>query len=432
MAAPIHTSAKPRSGVTVLVDRWPLLGQRRALVVYFCGIVALALVAIGLFALSTEFRWHDLLTFTALMACGAVCIEATRRLGMPAGVSRDLLSAWWLPAALLLPPVYALLAPIPLQILLQKRVRETVLYRRVFSSAAIGLAGCAASVLFHTVAGDLTALIAGDGATIAVAVGSAVLFTVLNTALIAVAAHTAAPDSRWREVLWNRESLLLDVVELCLGVIVAITCGLNPALLVLALPPVVLLQRSLLHAQLQAAARTDSKTGLLNAAAWQREADTEIVRARRTGETLALLIVDIDHFKRVNDTYGHLIGDQVLIGVAATIRSQLRDYDVVGRFGGEEFVVLLPRADVTEARRVAERLRSRIGRMAVPADDNLITVTISVGVAVMSMHGDDLIELLAAADLALYRAKELGRDRICLPATVVPPARRPGSEAAPS
>ncbi|MER5421567.1 GGDEF domain-containing protein [Streptosporangium roseum] len=432
MAAPIHTSVKPRGGVAAMANRWPLLGQRRALVVYLCGIVALDLAAIGFFAVSSDLRWSDLLTFAALMACGAVCIEATRRLGMPAGVSRDLLSAWWLPAALLLPPVYALLAPIPLQILLQKRVRETVVYRRVFSSAAIGLAGCAASVLFHTVVGDLGALTAGAGRPILVAVGCAVLFTVVNTALIAVAAHTAAPDSRWREVLWNRESLLLDVVELCLGVLVAITCGLNLALLVLALPPVVLLQRSLLHAQLQAAARTDPKTGLLNAAAWQREADTEIVRARRTGETLALLIVDIDHFKRVNDTYGHLIGDQVLVGVAATIRSQLRDYDVVGRFGGEEFVVLLPRADVTEARRVAERLRSRIGRMAVPADDNMITVTISVGVAVMSMHGDDLIELLAAADLALYRAKELGRDRICLPATVVPPARRPGSEAAPS
>ncbi|GHH66533.1 GGDEF domain-containing protein [Streptosporangium violaceochromogenes] len=431
MAAPSHTSAKSRENVTPLADRWPILGQRRPLVVYLCGIVALDLIAIGFFAAQSDFHWHDLLTFAALMACGAVCIEATRRLGMPAGISRDLLSAWWLPAAFLLPPVYALLAPIPLQILLQKRVRETVAYRRVFSSAAIGLAGCAASVLFHAVIGDLTLLTTGAVEPILLAVGCAVVFTVLNTALIAVAAHTAVPDSRWRDVLWNRESLLLDVVELCLGVLVAITCDLNLALLTLALPPVVLLQRSLLHAQLQAAARTDPKTGLLNAAAWQREADTEIVRARRTGETLALLIIDIDHFKRVNDTYGHLVGDQVLVGVTATIRGQLRDYDVVGRFGGEEFVVLLPRADVTEARRVAERLRTRIGRMAVPADDNMITVTISVGVAIMSMHGDDLIELLAAADLALYRAKELGRDRICLPATPVPPARRPGSEAAP-
>ncbi|MEV0588436.1 GGDEF domain-containing protein [Nonomuraea sp. NPDC050310] len=376
----------------------------------------------------TEFELPQLLTFTALMACGAVCIEATRRLGMPAGVSRDLLSAWWLPVALLLPPVYALFAPILLQVLLQWRVRATVIYRRVFSSAAIGLAGCTASVVFHHFVPDVAVLSRGTAGPILLAVGCAALFAVLNTGLIAVAAHTSDPDTRWRDVLWDRESALLDVVELCLGVLVAIACGINLALLILTLPPVVLLQRSLLHAQLQAAARTDPKTGLLNAAAWQREADTEIVRARRTGETLALLIVDIDHFKRVNDTYGHLVGDQVLAGVAATLRTQLRDYDVVGRFGGEEFVVLLPRADVAEARRVAERLRSRVGRMAIAADEALITVTISAGVAVMSLHGDDLIELLAAADLALYRAKELGRDRICLPA---PAQRPPTTEPAP-
>ncbi|MFC4062516.1 GGDEF domain-containing protein [Planomonospora corallina] len=433
MVAPSHTSVKPRDGVTTLAGRWPLLGQRRPLVVYLCGVVALAVAAIAFSATASVFRWSDTLAFAALMACGAVCIEATRRLGMPAGVARDLLSAWWLPVALLLPPVYALLAPIPLQILLQKRVRETVVYRRVFSSAAIGLSGCAASALFHLGVGDPAELSTGRAWPIAVAIGAAVLFTVLNTALIAVAAHMANPDSGWREVLWDRESLTLDVVELCLGVIVAITCGISLALLVLALPPVVLLQRSLLHAQLQAAARTDAKTGLLNAAAWQREADTEIVRARRTGDPLALLIIDIDHFKRVNDTYGHLIGDQVLVGVASTLRSQLRDYDVVGRFGGEEFVVLLPGADVTEARRVAERLRSRIGRMAIPVDGEMISVTISAGIAVMTVHGNDLIELLAVADLALYHAKELGRDRVYLPAASVPPTAPPsGQEAAPS
>lgn len=425
MAATSHTSVKSRDGVSTLAGRWPLLGQRRALVVYLIGIVILDVAAIAVFATSAEFSWSDLLMFGALMACGAVCIEATRRLGMPAGVSRDLLSAWWLPVALLLPPVYALFSPILLQVLLQLRVRATVLYRRVFSSAAIGLAGCTASVVFHRLVPDPAVLSRGGGAPILYAVACATLFALLNTALIAVAAHTADPDTRWRDVLWDRESVLLDVVELCLGVTVAIACGLNLALLVLALPPVVLLQRSLLHAQLQAAARTDPKTGLLNAAAWQREADTEIVRARRTGETLALLIIDIDHFKRVNDTHGHLVGDQVLVGVAATLRGQLRDYDVVGRFGGEEFVVLLPRADISEARRVAERLRHRIGRMAIPADDAMITITISAGVAIMSIHGDDLIELLAAADLALYRAKELGRDRICIPAVQPTPPPQP-------
>ncbi|MEV4476088.1 GGDEF domain-containing protein [Nonomuraea salmonea] len=421
MAVTSHASIKPRDGVSTLTDRWPLLGQRRPLVGYLCAIVALDLVAIVMLSAFTVFQWRDALTFAALMACGAVCIEATRRLGMPAGVSRDLLSAWWLPVALLLPPVYALFAPIVLQILLQVRVRATVLYRRVFSSAAIGLAGCTASLGFHWFVPDPSVLAQGSGAPIMFAVAAAALFAVLNIALIAIAAHTADPDMTWREVLWDRESVLLDIVELCLGVTVSIACGLNMALLLLALPPVVLLQRSLLHAQLQAAARTDAKTGLLNAAAWQREADTEIVRARRTGESLALLIIDIDHFKRVNDAHGHLVGDEVLVGVASMLRSQLRDYDVVGRFGGEEFVVLLPGADINEARRVAERLRVHISHMAVPVEDTLVKVTVSTGVALMSVHGDDLIDLLTAADLALYRAKELGRDRVCIPAVPPPP-----------
>lgn len=429
MAATSHASIGSRDGVSTLAGRWPLLGQRRPLVIYLCAIVALDLAAIMVFAVTTMFQWRDLLTFGALMACGAVCIEASRRLGMPAGVARDLLSAWWLPVALLLPPLYAIFAPIVLQALLQIRVRATVLYRRVFSAAAIGLAGCTASVTFHWLVEDPWVLSLGSGPPILCVVGAAVLFALLNIALIAIAAHTADPDIAWREVLWDRESVLLDVVELCLGVTVSICCGLNLALLILTLPPVVLLQRSLLHAQLQAAARTDAKTGLLNAAAWQREADTEIVRARRTGETLAVLIIDIDHFKRVNDAYGHLVGDQVLVGVASTMRGQLRDYDVVGRFGGEEFVVLLPGADMHEARQVAERLRTRIGHMAIPVDDALVRVTISAGVALMSVHGDDLIDLLAAADLALYRAKELGRDRVCIPVVQSPPPRSlPGDD----
>ncbi|GLW10806.1 GGDEF domain-containing protein [Microtetraspora sp. NBRC 13810] len=424
-----HISVKPRNGASALAARWPLLAQRRPLIAYLCGMVALHAVLLAVFAVSTPFRWGDVFTFTALTVCGAVCIEATRRLGMPAGIARDMLSAWWLPTAFLLPPLYALLAPIPLQILLQKRVRETVLYRRVGSVAAIGLAGGTASMVFHLGVPDPAELTAGGVMAILLAVGGAVLFTVLNTSLIAVAAFMSEPDTRLRDVLWDRESALLDVVELCLGVLVAIACGINLALLVLALPPVVLLQRSLLHAQLQAAARTDPKTGLLNAAAWQREADTEIVRARRTGSALAVLIVDIDHFKRVNDRHGHLVGDQVLAGVAATLRSQLREYDVIGRFGGEEFVVLLPHTEVREARLIAERLRVRVGMMAIPADDVMISVTISAGVALMSLHGDDLIELLAAADLALYRAKELGRDQVCLPLTSAPPPPASAAEA---
>jgi diguanylate cyclase (GGDEF)-like protein len=394
------------------------------MIVYLLTVAAAYLALTVQQIATTPFRAQDVGTFVALTVCGAVCIEASRRLGIPAGVARDLLSAWWLPVALLLPPVYALLIPVPLQLLLQYRVRRAPPHRRVLVSSALGLAGAAASVLFHrSVPEPLNGAphwVVGDQSAILVAIGCAALFTVLNTAIVAVMAHASAPDGNWRDVLWNRESLLLDVVELCVGVLIAITCVISPGLLILALPPVVLLQRSLMHQQLQAAARTDAKTGLLNAGAWQREAETELSRAERTHEPLAVLLIDIDHFKKVNDTYGHLIGDQVLIGVAGTLCHQLRDYDVVGRFGGEEFVVLLPGADTVEACRVAERLRSRVRRLAVPAEEGTVTVTISVGVSLYRTHGQDLIELLASSDLALYRAKESGRDRVCLPA-----ARKP-------
>jgi diguanylate cyclase (GGDEF)-like protein len=281
------------------------------------------------------------------------------------------------------------------------------------------------------------------------ALGCAVLFNVLNTGMVAVAAHAAQPQAPWAEVLWDHESLLLDLTEICLGVLLAVSCAVSPLLLPVALTPVIVIQRSLMHQQLQAAARTDAKTGLLNATAWQREADTEIARALRRGSSLALILADVDHFKRVNDTYGHLAGDQVLRGLAAELRQQVRSSDVVGRFGGEEFVVLLPQADADEACKIAERLRHRASVMGMCTGGMAMEVTISIGIAVLGTHGRDLFELLTAADSALYRAKDQGRDQVRLyapgdtawprtcpeemtePAALIPPARDPGDFAAP-
>jgi len=410
--------------------RWPpLLGQPAPLVGYVVTVVASYLALTGWELHRTRPRTGELLLFAALLICGGLCIEATRRLGMPAGVSRDLLSAWWLPVALLLPPVYALIAPVPLNVLLQLRVRRTAIYRRVFSAAALGLAAAVASILFGRFglpAGSVrshTAWSASAGpqlwfsrpVTVLIAVSCAGLFSVLNAARVAIAAHASEPLIRWRDVLWDAEKLILDVTEVCAGVLVTIACSLSPLLLFMALPPVILLQRSLLHQQLRAAARTDAKTGLLNSVAWQREADTEIGRVLRTGESLAVLLVDIDHFKRVNDTHGHLVGDQVLAALAGALQQQVRESDVVGRFGGEEFVVLLPGADAVEAAKVAERLRERVGAMLTAVGDAEIAVTVSIGAAVLGQHGGDVRALLASADGALYQAKAAGRDRVCLP-----------------
>ena len=410
---------------------WPLLAMPLSLIVYVLTVLAADLALIGWELADTRWLTADLGLVAALLAAAVVCIEAIRRLGQPSGVSRDLLSAWWLPIALLLPPIYALLAPFIVGLALYARGRRaTPVYRRLFSSAALGLAGAATSISFHRIWPDATHVsLSGPPAwltrpeVVLTAVGCAVLFGVVNSAIVAVAAHLAEPDASLGSVLWDSESLLLDLTETCVGILVAITCALSPLLLLVALPPVILLQRSLMHQQLQAAARTDPKTGLLNAAAWQREADAEVSRALRSGGIgspagsngrLAMLLIDVDHFKRVNDNHGHLAGDEVLKSLATELRQQVRASDVVGRFGGEEFTVLLPRADATEALRIAERLRRSASTLSIFAGDVRIGVTISIGVAVLGLHGRDLFELLAATDLALYRAKDKGRNQVCL------------------
>ena len=175
----------------------------------------------------------------------------------------------------------------------------------------------------------------------AAAIVCAVVFGLLNAGLVAVAAWLVDPDARLSDMLWDRERMLLDLTETCVGILVTIACALSTLLLAVALPPVVLLQRSLLHSQLKAQARTDPKTGVLNAGAWQGEATLAVDRARRRRESLAVLLADVDYFKRVNDTYGHLTGDAVLRTLAAEMRQQVRESDLVGRFGGEEFAILL-------------------------------------------------------------------------------------------
>jgi diguanylate cyclase (GGDEF)-like protein len=422
MAAVHEAMGRAKRGLRRLVRRpwcWPLLAMPTSLVVYVLVVLACDLALTGWELADTPLRAGDLLLFGALLAAAVICIEAMRRLGQPSGVSRDLLSAWWLPIALLLPPLYALLAPPVIGAVLYLRARRMPAYRRVFSSAALGLAGAATSATFHlAVPNAAVATLTGSRAWLTrpsvmlTAVACAVVFAVVNSFTVAVAAHLAEPEAPIEAMPWDRETLLLDLTETCVGILVAVTCVLSYLFLLVALPPVILLQRSLMHQQLTAAARTDPKTGLLNAIAWQREADAVVTRALRAGTPLALLLVDVDHFKRVNDNHGHLIGDEVLRALAAELRQQVRESDVVGRFGGEEFTVLLPRTDDAGAYGIAERLRTSASRLSVSAADTRISVTVSIGVAVLGQHGHDLFELLAAADVALYKAKDAGRDQV--------------------
>ena len=153
-------------------------------------------------------------------------------------------------------------------------------------------------------------------------------------------------------------------------------------------------------------ARTDSLTGLWNRGYFMEVAGREVSRCLRSGASLSLLIVDVDYFKAVNDTYGHDTGDRVLVALAGTLVRSVREVDVVGRLGGEEFVVLLPDAGKEEAFAVSERMAG-----AVRADGGEVPITVSIGLTSLNT-GDTLDALLKFADIALYAAKKNGRDRV--------------------
>ncbi len=401
------------------VRDWPLWTAPVPLIWWVAGTVtaASAVAASGL--ARTALTWGDLATWAVLLGCGVVSVEVIRPVGQPAGVAKDLLSVWALPVAFLLPPVFVVLFAVPLTVLRQVRVSRALVHRRVFSAAAIALADWVVSEAFHGVGRWCAAHLAGEvrlerSVLVVAALGCAALGCAVNVTLIGTAVRLAAPQTTWRELVVDREQRVIDAAEICLGAVVA-GCWFTAPLLVLPmLVPVVLVQRSLSHAQLRAAARLDAKTGLLNARAWQEEADLQISRARREGRVLAVLIADIDHFKRVNDAHGHLAGDAALLGAVTALRSGLRPYDQLGRFGGEEFTVVLPGTDGAEATGVAERLRRAVATSPVVFGDVTVDLSISVGVAVLGEHGQDLTDLLTAADHALYRAKQAGRNQVAV------------------
>uniref|UniRef100_UPI0005649AF9 GGDEF domain-containing protein n=1 Tax=Sciscionella sediminilitoris TaxID=1445613 RepID=UPI0005649AF9 len=175
--------------------------------------------------------------------------------------------------------------------------------------------------------------------------------------------------------------------------------------------------RSVLVKELEEKAIRDQKTGLLNATAWNEYANQELARAERHGTSFGLLMVDLDFFKRTNDTYGHLAGDNVLIAVAEVLRNETRRYDSAGRFGGEEFAVLLPESNRNEVALVAERIRLRISQLTVETDSEqghvrIEDLTASLGVAIYPGQGRTIDTLLQTADAALYSAKRNGRNQV--------------------
>jgi two-component system cell cycle response regulator len=181
---------------------------------------------------------------------------------------------------------------------------------------------------------------------------------------------------------------------------------------VIATQVAVSLENGLLYRRMETMATTDGLTGLTNHRTFQEKFSEVLERAQRHGHKASILLCDVDHFKKVNDTYGHPVGDEVLRRVARVLQDVARKIDITARYGGEEFVVILDHADIEQARAVAERIRIEVGKLVVESDKGPFKVTQSIGVAAFPADGETKAALIEHADHALYHAKRSGRNRV--------------------
>jgi len=173
--------------------------------------------------------------------------------------------------------------------------------------------------------------------------------------------------------------------------------------------------RKTLENELEEMATRDPLTGLFNRREMSRVLEEELDRARRYQRPMAVLWIDFDHFKDINDTFGHAAGDSVLRSISRLLLGSVRSVDSIGRFGGEEFVIVLPEMDLGEAQETAERLRRKVAEEPQPlGNDQTVPLTISVGIAVYPDHGQSASTLCAAADKAMYLAKQRGRNCVAM------------------
>ncbi|WP_310975368.1 MULTISPECIES: GGDEF domain-containing protein [unclassified Amycolatopsis] len=288
-------------------------------------------------------------------------------------------------------------------------------HRIVFTAATLALAAAAAATVLR--ASGVQQHLA-DGARpgwadlVAVVAAAAVQWGV-NTVLVGTVIAWTVPAEHPRRLLGSASDNLLEAGQLALGVFVALALLWWPPATLLMIVPTFALHQCVQLDQLKLAARTDQRTGLLNAIAWHEQAAQALERTRGR---IGVLMIDLDWFKRINDTHGHPVGDDVLAEVATVLTRTVRRGDAVGRYGGEEFAVLLPDVDEAEVRAIAERIRVRIRalRITTPAGEP-VTLSATIGAALRpSVPEAGLDELIRAADDALYAGKKAGRDRVAV------------------
>jgi diguanylate cyclase (GGDEF)-like protein/putative nucleotidyltransferase with HDIG domain len=284
-------------------------------------------------------------------------------------------------------------------------------YTRFFNTACYIVVIQASSLVYSLInpTGSLQSMQAVVGIVTAMAV-----FTLLNHLMVGVIIWLARGQNFTESGIFDMLPLIIDLTLLCLGASLVVVWQYNPYAVLIFLIPLYLIYSTLRVPALERQTEIDPKTGLFNHSFFERQFDDELKRANRYDRPLTVIMADLDLLRNINNTYGHLAGDEVLIGVAKIIKQNVREYDIVARFGGEEYSILMPETTVEQAYERANSIRHMVEQAMFPIPTSVtpIRATLSLGVAGRENFAQNAKEIIHNADTALYYSKLKGRNRV--------------------
>jgi diguanylate cyclase (GGDEF)-like protein len=361
-------------------------------------LAALCAAAASAFAAPGDVRWAD---FAALLGAGAVAQLFAAQTHSSQVFHTGLV--FTVAAALVLPPQLVVVVVVGQHLPEWARQRYPW-YIQSFNIANFVLGGLAAWAVRDAFAGHGFALAGGATSGMVAALCAGLAFIAVNHLLLARMLRLARGHELSETGLFSIDGLVTDLALAATGVAVAYAFLHAPALLAAIVLPLALIQRAVALPSLREQAIRDHKTGLLNSRGIDQPARNEFARARRLGRSMSVLLCDIDDLREINNRHGHLEGDAALVAVASAFRAELRPYDLCARFGGDEFLVVLPEKDEGDAISVAARIQAWLALHPIPTREGRLVVAVSIGAA--SLEEDTQIgELMARADVAMYAAK---------------------------
>lgn len=390
-------AARPR-GERVIAPQLP--GRARGFL-FAVLVAALSAAAASGFAAPGNVRWAD---FAALLGVGALAQVFATQTHSSQVFHTGLV--FTVAAALVLPPQLVVAVAVGQHLPEWARQRYPW-YIQSFNIANFILGGLGAWAVRHAFADHGYALARGGTSGMVAALCAGAAFIAVNHLLLARMLRLARGHELAETGLFSLDGLVTDLALAATGVAVGFALLHEPALLAAIVLPLALIQRAVALPTLREQATRDHKTGLLNSRGIDQPARNEFARARRLGRSMSVLLCDIDDLRGINNRYGHMEGDAALVAVAAAFRAELRPYDLCARFGGDEFLVILPETDEEGAVSVAERIQAWLALHPISTREGQLVVAVSIGAA--SLEDEMQIgELMARADVAMYAAKRAG------------------------